>query len=49
MDSRSHKSVKKFLKLCFWSKYLKDQGILTEQEYIRILTLIRHQYGEYVK
>lgn len=32
------------LTLCYYNRYLRDRGIISEQDYLRLLHLINHRY-----
>ena len=42
--SQKENNVCKNLTLCYYNRYLRDRGIITEQEYLRMLHLINAKH-----
>lgn len=38
-------TMMKYLKFQYWTKRLLDQGVITDKEYARLLSMIRTRYG----
>ena len=45
MNTPSKDDLRKYLKFQYWTKYLREQGILNQQDFHRMLCKIRTQYG----
>lgn len=45
MKSPDKVPMQKYLKFQYWTKYLREQGLLSEQNYRRILLQIRTRCG----
>ncbi len=38
-------AMKKYLKMAYWNKFLLEQGVITDKEYRRLLSMIRSRCG----
>lgn len=45
MNKSSKETMQKYLKFQYWTTYLRTQGVLSEQDYHRMLTMIRVKCG----
>lgn len=45
MKTQDKACMQKYLKFLYWTKYLRAQGMLSEQDYQRVLLQIRIRCG----
>ena len=44
LTASSKEHIQKNIMLCYYNRYLRDHGIISEQEYLRLSSLINSRY-----
>ena len=44
MTASSKERMQKNITLCYYNRYLRDHGVISEQEYLRLSSLINSRY-----
>lgn len=45
MKAPDKETMKKYLQLQYWNQYLRQQGVISQREYLQMANLIRKRYS----